>query len=127
MCECPICYEELKLTNITTTSCGHKFHTSCLINNVKYNKSECPYCRANLLSELNINVDINTNTNIIPLSSILPPREECYTSDEVLNAIKERNIPIERLEPKLQDLIKEIEKQEKQEKQVLDKLNKINQ
>ena len=44
-CECPICYELIGDTNTTTTSCGHKFHTSCLLNSIINVNYLCPCCR----------------------------------------------------------------------------------
>lgn len=43
--ECPICYEEIGLTNNINTECGHKFHASCLMKNVIHNGFNCPCCR----------------------------------------------------------------------------------
>ena len=45
--DCTICYEEMKEINISTTECGHKFHTSCLIKSA-FIKNACPYCRKSL-------------------------------------------------------------------------------
>ena len=45
--ECPICMDVIDVSkNCVTTECGHKFHTSCLMNNVAFNGFECPYCRS---------------------------------------------------------------------------------
>lgn len=49
-CDCPICYEVIGDNNTTTTSCGHKFHTSCLIRSIMSVNKLCPCCR-NLLAE----------------------------------------------------------------------------
>lgn len=57
--ECPICYEELGHTNITTTSCGHSYCTSCFIKLIRNNSSgsnSCPMCRFKLF-------DIEPTTN----------------------------------------------------------------
>jgi hypothetical protein len=32
-------------SNCVTTECGHKFHASCLMENVAHNGFCCPYCR----------------------------------------------------------------------------------
>ena len=47
-CECPICYDCMTDINITTTQCGHKFHSSCIFNNLKYGL-DCPLCRTELV------------------------------------------------------------------------------
>jgi hypothetical protein len=43
---CPICLDCLSCSEITTTKCGHKFHTNCLISSI----SKCPMCREKLHS-----------------------------------------------------------------------------
>lgn len=58
MHECPICYEPIESVDFCITKCGHRFHTSCLIQSSKF-KSNCPYCRASITSEQQqINSDI---------------------------------------------------------------------
>jgi hypothetical protein len=44
-CDCPICYEVIGDNNSTTTSCGHKFHASCLIRSIMSVNKLCPCCR----------------------------------------------------------------------------------
>ena len=46
--ECPICYDCITDINTTTTECGHKFHSSCIFNNLKYGL-DCPLCRTELV------------------------------------------------------------------------------
>ena len=46
--ECPICMEEVTLTNCCTTECGHRFHSSCLFKNFS-NTFACPMCRKELV------------------------------------------------------------------------------
>lgn len=46
--ECPICYDCITNINTTTTECGHKFHSSCIFNNLKYGL-DCPLCRTELV------------------------------------------------------------------------------
>jgi hypothetical protein len=50
--ECSICLENIDQTNYTLTSCGHCFHTNCLITNVQHNGTGCPYCRNKLAEEI---------------------------------------------------------------------------
>lgn len=42
--ECPICLEQIGHTNTITTVCGHRFHASCIIQNL-YLSDSCPICR----------------------------------------------------------------------------------
>lgn len=44
---CSICLLELTNNNVCVTLCGHKFHTSCILQCVEKN---CPLCRKNLLN-----------------------------------------------------------------------------
>lgn len=51
---CPICLMEIDSSkNITTTKCGHHFHSECLHSCLK-TKSSCPLCREPLLDTRNI-------------------------------------------------------------------------
>ena len=44
---CPICFEELQMTNnMVTTECGHQFHASCLMKHAAFNGFSCPCCRS---------------------------------------------------------------------------------
>ena len=42
--ECAICMEEFGETDFMVTSCGHKFHSSCMFKHLQ-NKNNCPCCR----------------------------------------------------------------------------------
>jgi len=48
MGECPICYEDLTMINFTITTCGHKFHSSCIFQALE-KKEHCPCCRHQLI------------------------------------------------------------------------------
>jgi Zinc finger, C3HC4 type (RING finger) len=48
MGECPICYEDLTMINFTVTTCGHKFHSSCIFQALE-KKEHCPCCRHQLI------------------------------------------------------------------------------
>ena len=51
--ECPICMEIIDLTkNCITTECSHSFHASCLMKNVVFNGFGCPYCRFEMVEEI---------------------------------------------------------------------------
>lgn len=45
---CSICYDLMEDVNVSTTHCGHKFHTSCLIN-ASLTNTTCPYCHNSLI------------------------------------------------------------------------------
>ena len=49
---CSICTEAMT-ENLSTTSCGHLFHTNCLQTwmNQSTNQSRCPICRSNITSQ----------------------------------------------------------------------------
>ena len=62
--ECSICYEPLLDKDIVTLNCKHKFHFSCILQNIKMDNTSCPYCRDNikeaadiLQSKLNFTAD----------------------------------------------------------------------
>jgi hypothetical protein len=48
--ECPICWEDMNMVNLTITRCGHTFHSSCLIE-ANMTLDNCPLCRVQLLPD----------------------------------------------------------------------------
>jgi len=54
--ECAICYDEIKMINMTVTRCGHVFHASCVFESLEH-RIDCPLCRAKLVNELFENVE----------------------------------------------------------------------
>jgi len=42
--ECPVCMEEFGKTDIMVTTCGHKFHTTCMFKHLR-TVNNCPCCR----------------------------------------------------------------------------------
>jgi hypothetical protein len=46
--ECAICYEQIEMVNVTVTTCGHAFHSSCAFKALENNDC-CPMCRHQLL------------------------------------------------------------------------------
>jgi hypothetical protein len=46
--QCPICFEDMEMVNITVTTCGHTFHSHCAFNALM-NKTDCPLCRHQLI------------------------------------------------------------------------------
>jgi len=47
---CSLCHNHIEIDrNYTVTDCGHKFHTSCLVNNVQEIGIGCPSCSLNMV------------------------------------------------------------------------------
>jgi hypothetical protein len=46
--ECAICYEPIEMVNVTVTTCGHTFHSSCAFRALEMNDC-CPMCRHQLI------------------------------------------------------------------------------
>ena len=49
--ECPVCYEELNMINVTITRCGHVMHSSCIFTALEASPC-CPMCRTQLMRDL---------------------------------------------------------------------------
>lgn len=49
--DCPICYEQLNMINVTVTRCGHVMHSSCVFTALE-NAPCCPMCRTQLMREV---------------------------------------------------------------------------
>jgi hypothetical protein len=50
--ECPLCMYNMSVDNATKLNCGHKFHTTCLINNlIRGNHYTCPMCRRSMFDD----------------------------------------------------------------------------
>lgn len=45
---CAICFEKIEMVNVTITTCGHAFHSSCAFKALENNDC-CPMCRHQLL------------------------------------------------------------------------------
>ena len=69
---CPICLDSNTDNCYTLEPCNHKFHTKCIINCLRLNGPQCPYCRGYQ----------NTNVSIVPTQNINDLTQE----DELLNA-----------------------------------------
>lgn len=66
--ECPICYNPIESTDCNVTLCDHKFHSSCLIENVIKNGPSCPICRSSLIKN---NQHLNTNSILQSINELL--------------------------------------------------------
>ena len=42
---CPICLCEMKSKSCTTLSCGHAFHTDCILKSFSLSSMNCPICK----------------------------------------------------------------------------------
>jgi len=49
--ECPICYDDIKMVNMTVSRCGHIFHASCIFACLEH-RIDCPMCRTQLINEV---------------------------------------------------------------------------
>lgn len=58
---CPICLEENEDNCHTLEPCNHRFHTRCIINSLRLNGPQCPYCRG-----IQTNIVQNSNDILIP-------------------------------------------------------------
>lgn len=43
--ECPICFQKIAMSNATTLSCGHSYHSDCIVSWFRQKKTTCPCCR----------------------------------------------------------------------------------
>lgn len=48
--ECPVCYEEMTMINVTITRCGHVMHSSCIFTALEAAPC-CPMCRTQLMRD----------------------------------------------------------------------------
>ena len=60
--ECPICYEQLNMINITVTRCGHTMHSSCIFTALE-TTDNCPMCRTQLCREIEDDDESEYNEN----------------------------------------------------------------
>jgi hypothetical protein len=50
---CPICINEIEVGNhvVSVPGCDHKFHKGCLSQWLSTHTRDCPYCRAEIISQ----------------------------------------------------------------------------
>ena len=82
MSECPICMEAISEDeDVLITKCRHKFHASCIFQNVKTNGYKCPNCRGPFLStptntmtvrETHVDISGNNIDSIIDIINTRP-------------------------------------------------------
>jgi len=89
--ECAICYETLEKTNICTTSCGHTFCMTCIIQlarSTSSNNNSCPLCRQVLVEQYTPVIQSDEFINIIQ-STIH------YENEEPISPIEPRELFID--------------------------------
>ena len=80
--ECCICLDPLETTNnYMITCCNHRYHVSCILNNVQYNGFCCPYCRTKLVDE--IEKDVLEEPGEESDDEVLEPEVQYEIQDEV--------------------------------------------
>ena len=96
MSECPICMELISEDeDVLVTKCKHKFHASCVFQNIKTNGYKCPNCRGpflptptNIMTVRETHVDISGN-NIDSIIEIINTRP--YEPDPRFASISSNN------------------------------------
>lgn len=68
--DCSICMEVITERDNSVLSCGHRFHTSCLLENAIKANNTCPLCRITISKKADILPDLNKETiyNFIQIS-----------------------------------------------------------
>lgn len=56
---CVICMDVIRETNKSILSCGHQFHTSCLLENALQSNNSCPLCRVVVCKKASIIPELN--------------------------------------------------------------------
>lgn len=124
--ECPICLEPIGDKNVMTTDCGHTFHASCMIKNLRVS-GNCPMCR-NVLDDEPRPVGRDhaqgeeglwmnfTDDDVDELVDLLTERngrnltaaEESV--NDILNVVSEesRGVRIDRVHTRIRDYVNEI-------------------
>ena len=96
MSECPICMELISEDqDVLITKCKHKFHASCVFQNIKTNGYKCPNCRGpflptptNIMTVRETHVDISGN-NIDSIIEIINTRP--YEPDPRFASVSSNN------------------------------------
>ena len=87
--ECPICMDNIGVTNCVTTECGHCFHAKCLFTNMN-RTAQCPLCRNELVEYENSDSDSESDSE----SDNEEANEEKIniTANQVLQGLKKKGI-----------------------------------
>ena len=46
--KCIICFDKIKIKDITSLVCGHLYHNHCVINLIRKRTRKCPICRTRI-------------------------------------------------------------------------------
>lgn len=84
---CSVCYEELKITTIHTTKCGHDFCKNC-IHRWMARKTSCPICRRDICDSIYTLCD---SLETLDQFSIHDSDSESDTEIEIINVSDEAN------------------------------------
>ena len=60
---CSVCLDIIESKDYSVTKCGHKFHTSCLLQWARTGKTSCPLCRGCMFDEDDVNGDNDNDDN----------------------------------------------------------------
>ena len=99
--ECPICYENMEMINVTIARCGHTFHASCLFKALEL-KIDCPMCRTQLINILDDDgEDDDDESNIDDESNNDSEYEDDLEDEDIEDESEIRKVTHEQLATKL--------------------------
>jgi hypothetical protein len=98
--ECPICYEQLNMINITVTRCGHTMHSSCIFTALE-TTDNCPMCRTQLCREIEDDDDESEDDE---LNENVEQQEDDDEDEEEEEEEEETGPTVEQLTTKLQNM-----------------------
>lgn len=124
--DCVICFEMIGDKNCLTTECGHKFHTSCMMKNIKVNGFGCPCCRTLMAEKEDVKSEDEQDDDDVDeeayslfddeLSSIASSEysHEMIDQEDMLRAFRMFTNRSEGQEPEPEDVLDELVKGEEQ-------------
>ena len=76
---CSTCLESFtSISDISTTSCGHVFHTNCIKKWMENGSNQCPQCRKGFSSPGNLSLHIK---------GVHGPKKECSYCHKMINSV----------------------------------------
>jgi Ring finger domain len=95
--ECPICYDQLSMINLTITRCGHAMHSSCMF--MALEKADCcPMCRTQIMRSIPEDDDDESEGEY-------EDRDDDQEEDQEANEEEQNNTPsLEQFATKLQNM-----------------------
>jgi len=118
---CPICMDDLipNTKNFTNTECGHCFHASCLMTNIRHNGFGCPYCREEMVEEHDEEPDDQSDVSYLTQDEV-----ELYDDTALTNMrILFQQVEGEEVEPEEQE--EQEQEEEEQEEEPIPPLDMI--